>query len=433
MAEGAPKTAQDRLTERGNGIGKFNAGGRTLGTGGDREFRRESDGWYARKRSQTTKDRQAVTAAGGDAKSTAASKPETEFKLAIKSTKFEDSRQFDKTKESSTSAAGTVETSTRVLGTSVEGSLEANLSAKDGIKVEIGAGAKGTLFEGKLVYTAPAAQFTMMQEDMQAVVGAELSSEVAATLEGKAEVAAKSTGKGVELGLKAGATAFAGIKSGIKLFGKLQWRAKGEGNYADVAEIGLGADGYAGAAAAAQAQATLTPRIRANVYWGAAVGIGVGVKGSIDIGATEAAKLGVILMSRGAKAALDGLEEYGPIIVDWLKNKGGRAYGDSGLEDLVNMLDGWLSDDDKARAVLPKIYMQMSPKGRASLIDRMLAGSCTDADEDAVVNIVRESGAKGDLQAVLAAVDGGTSQILWKLDGMQDGQMRALMSYYGAK
>jgi hypothetical protein len=77
--------------------------------------------------------------------------------------------------------------------------------------------------------------------------------------------------------------------------------------------------------------------------------------------------------------------------------------------------------------------MHMTPKGRAMLIDRMMAGSCTDADEDAIVRVIRSSGAKGDLGAVLSAVDGGTEQVLWKLDGLQDGQARALMARYGSR
>lgn len=432
MADPKVEAAQGRLRERGNGVGKFNIAGQTLG-GGDKEFSRRGDSWYVRNRSQTTKDRATVEQGGGDANATKAPKAASEAKLAA--THKGTMTMAKPTMESSETwqaMGGTVENTGKALAAERTESAEASLG-KDGFKVEVGAGVKASLYEGKLVYKAPAAQFTMLQEAMQAEVGVELSTEAAATLEGKVELAAKGGNKGVELGFKGGLNAFAGVKSGVKLFGKLQWKPKGAAAYVDIAEASAGAEGYLGAAAACEFQVALMPRIRANYYWGGAVGVGAAVKNSVEIGAIEAAKLAAILIPRGAERALDGLEEYGPLVIDWLRNQGGKAYAASGLEETVQVLDDWLSDDDKAREVLPEVYMHMTPKGRAMLIDRMMAGSCTDADEDAIVRVIRSSGAKGDLGAVLSAVDGGTEQVLWKLDGLQDGQARALLARYGSR
>lgn len=64
MADPKVEAAQGRLRERGNGVGKFNIAGQTLG-GGDKELYRRGDSWYVRNRSQTTKDRATVEQGGG--------------------------------------------------------------------------------------------------------------------------------------------------------------------------------------------------------------------------------------------------------------------------------------------------------------------------------------------------------------------------------
>ncbi len=104
--------------------------------------------------------------------------------------------------------------------------------------------------------------------------------------------------------------------------------------------------------------------------------------------------------------------------------------------DRPSIFDALFGADDRMReAVANGDHRYLPPDGRANMIKTMLDGYCGDADEDAILVVMRYSASKGDLRAVLSHVKGNVAdsvdRILWKLDGSQDTAARRIFDAAG--
>jgi hypothetical protein len=193
-----------------------------------------------------------------------------------------------------------------------------------------------------------------------------------------------------------------------------------------VAAAFVGVEGWAGAAAAAKVECSLAPSIKANAYWGAAVGVGAAVKAGIEINAIKAARLSYLLAAAGIKAAWEGLEYMAGKVGEWLDAGAAEVVAAAGY--FVDAVSDWLGSDDKAReAVAKKLHQHMDHRGRARLIDTLMSGACFNEDEDAILTIMRFAKSRNDLWLMMGRVDGGYDAILSALDGEQDTRARVIM------
>ncbi|MCO4762569.1 MAG: hypothetical protein KC502_13745 [Myxococcales bacterium] len=149
---------------------------------------------------------------------------------------------------------------------------------------------------------------------------------------------------------------------------------------------------------------------KANATFG--LGLGGMVKVMLDI--VEGPKYAVLLLGE----LLPMAEKYAREQID-------RAI-QSGL-DTIGALWDWLSADDKAReAVANGAHKVLGVKERGKMIKTMMSGYCGDADEDAILTILKNAKGRGDLWRVVVAA-GGSSDILWALDGAQDTAARKVL------
>jgi len=94
--------------------------------------------------------------------------------------------------------------------------------------------------------------------------------------------------------------------------------------------------------------------------------------------------------------------------------------------DVANAIWDWLNADDKVReAVANGAHEVVGYKERGDMINTLMGGWCGDADEDAIVEILRASKRKGDLRRVL--IWAPADDILWALDGAQDAEARRIL------
>jgi|GEM_PF-3208361 len=188
------------------------------------------------------------------------------------------------------------------------------------------------------------------------------------------------------------------------------------GKQGKVALFGIEAmvEGSAGAGAAAKASIGLRGgkfdfMTQANVTWG--VGLGGKVKISVDI--VEGPKFALIVLGE----MTDMLKEYATEQLKAIVGKGIEMW-DSFWE--------WLGADNRVRDAVDKnAHKVVGVKEQAKMIETMMSGSCTNADEDRIIVILRHCAATGTMSDLLDHVD--SDDILWALDGKQDGQARGLM------
>lgn len=424
-SDAAIAAAKSRNADAGtNRTGNFNVAGTS--TGKNYEFVNRGGKYYVRGKSQVTKDRNTVAAEGGDPDSTRKSiGVEKEAKLGI--WKGEKKASVYSTQEGGETLAegdaGKVTAEADVLKVSAGAEVAGGISA-DGLEVKAGANVGITLVGGKLCWTLPSAKFDILGEQMEAIFGVELSAEVAASAKGEVGLKAGKSDKGVKVGASAGGEAFAGAKAGFKLFGKGMWNTKAKGPQ-DVLGAYAGVEGWAGAAAAAKFTANLLPSMKFEGYLGAAVGIGASAKVGVEAQIVNIAQLGYILAKKGLPMAWDGLQQYAGQVHDWLASGAAAAF-DIGAEYIDDVSTSLLGDSDAIKLVDKGLHKHMSPKDRGALITRLVAGTCFDAEEDAILTILRYSKGKGEMWRTIVAVEGGLSAIQWALDGSQDTELDKL-------
>jgi len=137
----------------------------------------------------------------------------------------------------------------------------------------------------------------------------------------------------------------------------------------------------------------------------------------------------------GLMQSIDDVIAAMPIIIKYLK-----PYLPGWLVALIEFASGEEPDllgalfgaDDKVRDEVDKgSHLTLPPEGRAKFIGVMMDGCCGDEDEDRILVILKFSEKKGDLKAVVSAVEGGGDQIVWKLDGGQDTEVCELFDRNG--
>lgn len=104
------------------------------------------------------------------------------------------------------------------------------------------------------------------------------------------------------------------------------------------------------------------------------------------------------------------------------------------LDDLLgpkpDLLDALFGADDAVRREVKKGTHRdpaLGPVERADFVNTMLVGVCGDEDEDAILEILRFSAAKGELATLISHVKMGVDGLLWKLDGRQDDELREIL------
>ncbi len=425
----AVASATERKTDSSvNRTGDFSVAGKA--SGNEYEFVNNGGKYYARRKPQATKDAKTVTAAGGDPTSTkkaGALKPQNDSSATLFDKETGASAAVFATPEGgselASGRAGTVTAEGTALSAGASASASGSIGA-DGVEVKAGAAVNLTLANGKLCWSTPALDFNIHGEKLRAQFGTELSAEVAASAQGNVGLSAGKKGNGVAVGASAGGEAFAGARAGFKLFGKGMWLTP-EGDK-DFVGAFAGVEGWAGAAAAAQFTASLVPKIKFEGYLGAAVGLGASCKVGVEAHLYHIGALGYALARKGFPAAFAGLEAYADQITDWLADGAAWLY-ESGTVYVDAVSSALLGDDDALKTVERGLHLHMSPNARAELLNRLLAGTCFDAEEDAILTILRDSKRRGELWRVIGKVEGGSDEILWKLDGAQDTSARQIM------
>lgn len=428
-SERAIQNATTRVQERDvNRTGDFNLGGSSRGN--DYEFVNRGGKYYVRRKPQATRDDNTVRQAGGDPRSTrqaGALRPQNDSSATLFEAEAEVSAAAFSTPEGGAELARGRAGALTAEGTALSAGASANASGTigpDGVAVEAGAAVNLTLVNGKLCWSLPPADFDILGERLRAQFGTEVSAEVAATASGKVGLTAGRKDGGVAVQAAAGGEAFAGARAGFKLFGKGMWLTP-DGDK-DFVGAFAGVEGWAGAAAAAQFTASLVPKVKFEGYLGAAVGIGASCKVGVEAHLYHIGALGYALARKGLPAAFRGLEQYASQITDYLATgaawllEGGQFYVDAVSSAL-------LGDSEAVDAVQRGLHLHMRPRERAALINGLLAGTCFDAEEDAIVRVLRDSKRRGELWTVVALIEGGAEQILWKLDGAQDAEARTLL------
>ncbi len=416
--------ARKRNSESGvNRTGNFNVAGTS--TGKDYEFVNRGGKYYVRAKPQATKDRNTVAGQGEDPNST--KKPigvEKEAKLGI--WKGEKKASVYSTKEGGETLAegkaGKLTAEADVLKVSAGAEVSGGIS-KDGVEVKAGANVGITLVGGKLCWTLPSIKFDILGEQMEAIFGTELSAEVAASAKGEVGLKVGKGEKGVKVGASAGGEAFAGAKAGFKLFGKGMWNTKKKPE--DILGAYAGVEGWAGAAAAAKFTANLLPSMKFEGYLGAAVGIGASCKVGVEAQVVNIARLGYILAKKGLPMAWEGLQQYAGQVHEWLADGAAELY-DIGSQYIDSVSTSLLGDSETIKLVDKGLHKHMSPKDRGGLITKLISGTCFNAEEDAVLKVLRYSKGKGELWRTIVAVEGGLSAIQWALDGSQDTELNKL-------
>ena len=425
----AVANAQERVSESSvNRTGDFSVAGKA--TGNDYEFVKNGGKYYVRRKPQATKDANTVRNAGGDPASTAknsALKPQHDSSATIFEAEAGVSANAFETAEGGkdiySGGAGTVNVEGKALGASASASAGGTING-DGVEVKAGAAVNLTLVDGKLAWTLPTADFDILGEKLRATFGTELTAQVAASAEGNVSLSAGKKDGGVKVGAAGGGEAFAGARAGFKIFGKGSWVTPG--GELDFVGAFAGAEAWAGAAAAAQFTASLLPSVKFEGYLGAAVGVGASCKVGAEAHLYHIGALGYALARKGLPMAFQGLEQYATQITDYISTgaawllEGGMVYVDAVSSTL-------LGDSEAVDAVSRGLHLHMRPKDRAGLLNQILSGTCWDAQEDAILQVLRDSKRRGELWSVVAAVEGGLDQILWKLDGEQDAAARRLL------
>lgn len=425
----AVANAQERVSESNvNRTGDFSVAGKA--TGNDYEFVKNGGKYYVRRKPQATKDANTVRNAGGDPASTAkkvALKPQHDSSATLFEAEAGASANAFETgeggKELASGRAGTLNVEGKALGAGASASASGTIDG-DGVEVKAGAAVNLTLVDGKLTWTLPTADFDILGEKLRATFGTELTAQVAASAEGSVALSAGKKDGGVKVGAAGGGEAFAGARAGFKLFGKGSWiTPDGEKDFVGAF---AGAEAWAGAAAAAQFTASLLPSVKFEGYLGAAVGVGASCKVGVEAHLYHIGALGYALARKGLPMAFQGLEQYATQITDYISN-GAAWLLESGMVYVDAVSSTLLGDSEAVDAVSRGLHLHMRPKDRAGLLNQILAGTCWDAQEDAILQILRDSKRRGELWTVVAAVEGGVDQILWKLDGEQDAAARQLL------
>jgi hypothetical protein len=306
-----------------------------------------------------------------------------------------------------TGRGGTLDGEYTALGASAEGSVTANASLEEGFSIKAEGALQLTVVGGKLKYTTPDCEFSILGESLRAKGYVELTAEICAAVKGEVGASLKPDGEGVSL--DAGGEAFAGARAGAKCGISLEWKPRTTEEWLDVAGAFAGAEGWAGAAAAFDASFSLYPSMKAEFNFGVALGIGGSVSYGVEIHLVHTPMLMLTLVGRGAALALDAI---------------GLTYLARALNEIIDSF--W--DDDAARAsVTAGIHKSIDVPQRAKLINRMLNGACMDDDEQAILTVFRDSIASGEVAQLARTVEGGVLRLISKFDGEEYTQLMALL------
>ncbi len=101
------------------------------------------------------------------------------------------------------------------------------------------------------------------------------------------------------------------------------------------------------------------------------------------------------------------------------------------LQEKPDLLDALFGADDAVRAEVDKgTHLDLPPKGRARFIEIMMDGYCGDADEDRILEILRNSSG-AEIKEIVSRIEGGSDRMLYKLDGRQDDELREIFDRHG--
>lgn len=301
---------------------------------------------------------------------------------------------------------GTVDMEGTVLGASAEGSVSMGADS-EGFSIKAEGALQLTVVGGKLKYTTPDCDFSVLGEALKAKAYIELTAEVCAAVKGEVGMSLKPGTDGVSL--EGGGEAFAGARAGAKAGVALEWKPKGSEEWLEVAGAFAGAEGWAGAAAAFDASFSLYPSMKAEFNYGVALGIGGSVSYGVEIHLIHTPMLMLTLVGRGAALVLDAV---------------GLTYLSRALNEIIDSF--W--DDDAARAsVAAGIHRSIDVVQRAKLLNRMLNGACLDEDEQAILTVLRDSIATGEVEQLARLCEGGVLRLIDKFDGEEYVQLMALL------
>ena len=155
--------------------------------------------------------------------------------------------------------------------------------------------------------------------------------------------------------------------------------------------------------------------VSAHGTWG--LGFGGKVRLLIDVG-------------NGVKFALIVLEELVEPAKEFLRQTALDKLGKEALDfasGIWSDLGSWLEDDDKARELVQHdVHKALAPRDRARLVTRMLDLVVGSESEAAILKVLRDSEAQGDVSEVLKHLD--RSQLLRRVYGQEDDELRAIFA-----
>ena len=309
---------------------------------------------------------------------------------------------------STSNDSDTLAASGQVLGARASGDVD--LYAQGGkYRIRAQGNAALILADGKLVVQTPEMTITVMGETLMGRVGLELSAEAVAEVRGQVGAQLTPGTDGFEAGIASELAAFAGARAGLKAFAVLKWKPAALDSFLDVAGASIGVEGWAGAAAAAKLDVNLYPTIGATFAYGAALGFGGAVRGKIELQAENTALFMLTMAGRGVAVGLESI---------------GMTYLARALNGMVT---GLYIDDAARAAVANGVHLHLSIAERCALIDRMLAGSCTNDDEQSVLTVFRDARDGGEMGQLALGVQGGVLELIDKFHGEEYGQFMALL------
>ncbi|NUN15963.1 MAG: CHAP domain-containing protein [Myxococcales bacterium] len=415
---GLPASDRVKKTPQ-NQIGGFNANGKSMGK--TYEVVNGKTGPYIREKSQQAKDQKA---AGKNANKTAGSSPITNVEAT--GTLYQDGG-----KKSAATASGSTgwdfagqPVTYEANAASYDYDVHAGVQLDDGVELNLGGAAGVSLVDGKLQYHYPTIPVVLWGEKFLIDVSCRVSAEVALRASGQLAVDAAKTPKGVVVGSGLQGELFAGGRAGFVLAVAAGWQSP-EGAK-DIVGGYAGAEGWIGAAASAGLVARLVPSVKFEGYLGAAAGIGAKVQAGVEAHLGNAAQLGYLLASRGLAEAWQGLEHCGAIVAEWLQSGAGALYqfGEYVVESVGNFL---LGNAEVIATVNSGAYQYLGPKHQAKLIDQMVQGTCGNAEEQAILTILRHAKNKGQLYTVIALVPGGVDTLNDNLHYAEQDELNRLL------
>ena len=126
------------------------------------------------------------------------------------------------------------------------------------------------------------------------------------------------------------------------------------------------------------------------------------------------------------KAYEEGKEMLEPFLPEWLTDVIDIFTGER-----PSLLDALFGADDAMREAVARGEHEYAPaEMRAKMCEEMLKGYTGEADQDAIIEVLRFSSSKGDLSSVVSMA-GGADWFISDLDGWQDDECRRLFDRAG--